>query len=113
MAGPDAVFILLLKKHWQGGTKKLGLVLMAQSGLYISCPGGPALLFCHGDLAGHVGSGRSGTAGVRENVHGRKAYGIQEFQGGGEFRLRLLGEAYDQVRGDGTAGEIFPQKLAA
>ena len=56
---------------------------------------------------------RARAAGVRENMHGRKADLLQKRHCGRLICLRLAGEARDHVRRERTAREIPPQPLDA
>ena len=78
----------------------------------------PPQLLCHdsrsggtfrfhrlGHLTGHGVGGGSRTAGIGEDVHGGKAAFPRKGQGFLQLRLRFAGEAHDEIRGHGAAGE--------
>ena len=63
------------------------------------------------ELLGHGVRLRTGTAGIREHVHGSKADLLQERHSLRLIVLRLAGEARDHVRRERTAREIPAQPL--
>lgn len=112
VAQPHAV-PLLFKEHRNGLAHK-----GVQIGVFhvlgdLSCPVGTVLLDGIGHLAGHLGGRSAGATGVGEDVHGGKAALLDEVQGLLEFILRLAGEAYDKVGGNGRAVIDFVEELHA
>ena len=110
MALPQPL-LFLLKEDGEGGPHQgLQIGLLHLPG---HCLGGlgPLLLDGVGNLPGHGGGRGAGAAGVGEDVHGGEGTAADEVQGLGELLLRLLGEAHNEVGGDGGAVKILVEPL--
>ena len=112
VAGEPAV-LDLLKEHVLLRAAHGGQKFAVQLGGGGDGAGGAVGLLRAGELARHGGGGRSRAAGIGEDVDHGKAAGAGKGEGFGEFLLRLAGEADDQVRRDGAAGEPFLQHADA
>ena len=79
------------------------------------CPHGdggfaPLLLHGVGMLARHFVRRSTGTTGIGENMHIRKAAFLNKGKAFPKFLLRFSGECHNHVRGDGTTGECLIQQ---
>jgi MiaB/RimO family radical SAM methylthiotransferase len=70
----------------------------------------PGILDGVGVLTGQLVRRCAGATGIGENMHFRKAAGLNKLQTLGKFLLGFSGEGNDHVGGDGAAGEIPAQQ---
>ena len=108
VAPPEALPLLLKEDGDLLAQEAVQIVLLH----LLSHLGGPAaacLLLSVGHLAGHLGRGGAGAAGVGEDVHGGEAALLDEVQGLEKLLLRLPGEAYNEIGGNSGAVIDFPE----